>query len=107
MAQSLPANPAEQAPESFPFPAVLCWCGDARCHSVSRVNPDRLFSIHLGTCPYNSATFLILEEEDAEDCGAEVGSSSLGFTKVKEKGTGSLLFHVFVSFASFSDNHIG
>lgn len=45
-----------QAPESFPFFAALCWRGDRWCDNMSRGNPDRLFSICLGACLYDSAT---------------------------------------------------
>lgn len=56
---SFPPTPP-RAPKSFPFFAASCWCGDRWCYSMSRGNPDRLFSICLGACLYNSATLFPL-----------------------------------------------
>lgn len=81
-----------RAPESFPYFAASCWCGDRWCYSKSRGNPDG-FPFVLGPVSTTLPHFLP-ERRYFEDFRAGMGTSIL-VLKQEGRGGGSFFPHVW------------
>lgn len=101
----VPLCPPPRAPESFPYFAASCWCGDRWCYSKSRGNPDG-FPFVLGPVSTTLPHFLP-ERRYFEDFRAGMGTSTLVLKK-GGRGGGSFppMFGVCIICLTFFNNQV-